>query len=137
MVGRSLVWRGSKVQQGLGQRLMHALGLPSTRPNTRSSTSTPRSPNYIANGETIRAHERALPERRERRWRLGLLGLREYLLLLLLLLLLHLNLHLVSQKASEERHALLDIRACVLCAFRVALRMWEAQCADASSTPVL
>lgn len=110
MVGRSLVWRGSEVQQGLR---MHALGLPSARPNASSSTSTFRNSNYTANGETIRSHERALPEGRERRLRLGLLGLREHLLWLLLLwqllLLCHLGLHLVSQKASEERDALLDI----------------------------
>lgn len=117
---------------------MHALGLPSARPNASSSTSTFRNSNYTANGETIRSHERALPEGRERRLRLGLLGLREHLLwLLLLLLLCHLGLHLVSQKASEERDALLDIRACISCAFGVALGMWEAQCTDASSTPVL
>ena len=120
---------------------MHALGLPSARrPNACSSTSTFRSSNYTADGETIRSHKRALPERRERRLRLGLLGLWEHLLLLLLLwlrLLCHLGLHLVSQKASKERDALLDIRACISCAFGVALGMWEAQCADASSTPVL
>jgi len=43
----------------------------------------------------------------------------------------------MSQQASEERDTLLDIRARILRAFGVALSMWEAQCADAPSTPVL
>ena len=63
-----------------------------------------------------------------------MLGLRRDLLLLLLC---HLGLHVLSQEAGEERDALLHIRACVLCALGVALGIWEAQCADASSTPVL
>ena len=117
--------------------MVDALALPSARPKTHSSACKPRGSVSTANRETIRAHERALAERRERRLRLGLLGLREHMLLLLLLLLCHLGLHLVSQKASEQRNALLDIRVWVLRALRVALRLWEAQYTDASSTPVL
>ena len=71
---------------------MDTVGLPRAHPNTHSSTNIARSPDCIANGETIRT----LPERWERRLRLRWLGLRKHLLLLLLLL-YHLVLHLMSQ----------------------------------------
>jgi len=86
---------------------MHALGLPSAHPNTRFSISIPRSSDCTANRETVRAHERALLEHCK-----GGLGLRLRLLCLrkhMLLLLCHLRLHLMSQKASEERDTLLYI----------------------------
>ena len=68
---------------------MAAEGLPRAHPSTHSSANIARSSDCIANGETIRA----LPERWERRLRLGLLGLRKHLLLLLC----HLSLHLMSE----------------------------------------